>query len=205
LLNPFPLGPNSGLLAPFLQQYRSQLLTADALEIGTVLDFRNGFFLHSRIAIWGLRCCVTSSVRWQSSWLGRCTRGCYWGFTMLLWLKPQLLTADYWCVGKEVLCFAICLHPSAATLNSATHPKLCHRTTEGLAFASHLHRLRVGFNSIGAGASVNHLHFQFWTVKLGLPVESAPRELVIVNNDDSEVRCPPPLLSNQSSQRISEC
>lgn len=43
--------------------------------------------------------------------------------------------------------------------------------------------MRVGFNSIGAGASVNHLHFQFWRVELGLPVESAPRETMIDNGN----------------------
>lgn len=61
--------------------------------------------------------------------------------------------------------------------------------TVGLTFASELlagarrdddrsTNLRVGFNSIGAGASIGHLHFQFWRVAGGLdgrvPIERAP-------------------------------
>ena len=38
-------------------------------------------------------------------------------------------------------------------------------------------KIRVGFNSLGAFASVNHLHFQFWNIgeeNPGLPIESTP-------------------------------
>eukprot|EP00041_Stephanoeca_diplocostata_P030042 m.899173 g.899173 ORF g.899173 m.899173 type:complete len:202 (+) comp23679_c0_seq3:166-771(+) len=34
-------------------------------------------------------------------------------------------------------------------------------------------RLRVGYNSLGAGASVNHLHFQVWHTEFTLPMESS--------------------------------
>lgn len=34
-------------------------------------------------------------------------------------------------------------------------------------------RLRVGYNSLGAGASVNHLHFQVWHTNYALPMESS--------------------------------
>jgi hypothetical protein len=54
----------------------------------TVLVFEQRIALEDAI-YWGSRCCVTSSVRWQSSWLGCCTRGCYiLGFTMLLGVTP---------------------------------------------------------------------------------------------------------------------
>ena len=48
----------------------------------------------------------------------------------------------------------------------------------GLRRAAHLqpNSLRVGFNSLAAGASVNHLHFQFWRSPAErLPVEAAER------------------------------
>lgn len=58
----------------------------------------------------------------------------------------------------------------------------------GLKFASELQSLRVGYNSIGAGASVNHLHFQFWKVNLGLPVETAPRIVAwLVPSNDNHI------------------
>jgi hypothetical protein len=53
--------------------------------------------LHSRIAIGDSRCCVTSSVRWQSSWFGCCTRGCHFGllsgFIYVAGLKPVCIQA----------------------------------------------------------------------------------------------------------------
>eukprot|EP01060_Flectonema_neradi_P019505 TRINITY_DN2666_c1_g1_i10.p1 TRINITY_DN2666_c1_g1~~TRINITY_DN2666_c1_g1_i10.p1 ORF type:complete len:345 (+),score=44.15 TRINITY_DN2666_c1_g1_i10:34-1035(+) len=33
--------------------------------------------------------------------------------------------------------------------------------------------MKIGFNSLAAGASVNHLHFQFWSISTKLPVEVA--------------------------------
>lgn len=81
LLNPFPLGPRSGLLTPWLGLYRSQLMTLGALRVG-------------------------------------------------------------------------------------------------LAFARHLHSsgIKIGYNSLGAGASVNHFHFQTWQPGNPLPVEMAELE-----------------------------
>jgi hypothetical protein len=40
-----------------------------------------------KVCCWDSRCCVTLSVRWQSSWLGCCTQGLLFGFTMLLRLR----------------------------------------------------------------------------------------------------------------------
>eukprot|EP00039_Didymoeca_costata_P010676 m.144431 g.144431 ORF g.144431 m.144431 type:complete len:273 (+) comp14922_c0_seq1:58-876(+) len=52
----------------------------------------------------------------------------------------------------------------------------------GISFAKGLSHIRVGFNSLGAGASVNHLHFQFWSIGQGdeaLPCETASRVAII--------------------------
>ena len=42
-------------------------------------SFSRQRLLHSISAIWDSRCCVTPSVRWQSSWLGCCTRSVLFG------------------------------------------------------------------------------------------------------------------------------
>ena len=38
--------------------------------------------------------------------------------------------------------------------------------------------MKIGFNSLAAGASVNHLHFQFWSIPIKLPVELAKCERI---------------------------
>jgi hypothetical protein len=51
-------------------------------------------------------------------------------------------------------------------------------------------RMLMGFNSLGAGASVNHLHWQFWQKQQGtlLPVETVARKLLRVGRDHSHSR-----------------
>eukprot|EP01001_Neometanema_parovale_P008501 NODE_4776_length_1020_cov_88.147157_g4571_i0.p1 GENE.NODE_4776_length_1020_cov_88.147157_g4571_i0~~NODE_4776_length_1020_cov_88.147157_g4571_i0.p1 ORF type:complete len:325 (+),score=35.92 NODE_4776_length_1020_cov_88.147157_g4571_i0:72-977(+) len=65
---------------------------------------------------------------------------------------------------------------------AANHPQWLTASAldVALAFASELRSrgLRIGYNSMGAGASVNHMHFQIWDFNEDLPVDLAPRRLV---------------------------
>ena len=54
----------------------------------------------------------------------------------------------------------------------------------GLQFAAELQGsgIRLGFNSLHAGASVNHLHFQFWWNVRALPIELEAVETVVASD-----------------------
>jgi hypothetical protein len=59
--------------------------------------------------------------------------------------------------------------------------------------------LRLGFNSLGAGASVNHLHFQLWEYGLALPCEDAHVvSLVHVDEDGASKGKHPSLVARYS-------
>jgi hypothetical protein len=66
---------------------------------GIVLEFELALALEDDI---GSQRCVTSSVRWQSSWLEVCTRGCHWT-PHACWLEANMRVTIIMPLGRPIV------------------------------------------------------------------------------------------------------